>query len=174
MCRHLRNSQSGPFPAVPPSVGWLAPSVHSAQDRASLLMGVLAVGFFLFHTAGSWVCIRGTAVWFRTSMCLHNGNRVRSFKQTIPLYWICCEISRPQVISRFLGTVNYSFTKFLPEFQREQNESCLLTDVYRYPSLFIARYNFVWTPWIATTRKPTGMRLNKARRERRWRAKLIL
>lgn len=126
MCRHLRDSQSGPFPSVPPSVGWLAPSVHSDRDRASLLIGVLAVGSFLFPTAGSWVCIKGTAAWFRTSVSLHNGNSVRSFKQMIPLYWICCEISRPQVISGFLGTVNYSFTKSLTEFQREQNETVYL------------------------------------------------
>lgn len=37
-----------------------------------------------------------------------------------------------------------------------------LTEVYRYPSLFIAKYSLVWTPWIATTRRPTGMRLNRA------------
>lgn len=28
--------------------------------------------------------------------------------------------------------------------------------------MFIARYSLVWTPWMATTRSPTGIRLNTA------------
>lgn len=43
-----------------------------------------------------------------------------------------------------------------------------LTEVYRYPSLFIAKYSLVWTPWIATTRRPTGMRLNRAEISKMW------
>lgn len=38
----------------------------------------------------------------------------------------------------------------------------LLTEVYRWPSPFMAMYNPVFTDWMATTLRPTGMRLNKA------------
>lgn len=39
-----------------------------------------------------------------------------------------------------------------------------LTEVYRYPSLFMARYKPVFAPWIATIRRPTGIKLNCAKR----------
>lgn len=42
------------------------------------------------------------------------------------------------------------------------SEGVLLTDVYRWPSAFIAMYKPVFTDWIATIRRPTGMRLNSA------------
>lgn len=44
-----------------------------------------------------------------------------------------------------------------------------LTEVYRWPSPFMAMYNPVFTDWMATTRRPTGIRLNKAGKKKKTR-----